>query len=296
MSKDPPSVSAPLSKTSTSVSYRSVGAPIPIFGFGAGRETPYRLFFHFPHPFIDNALSSSATDSSTRTTVSSLSSPAKLVYMDYIHPNLFRKPTKRLPRLKIDIDELDLDIVEGLISTADAAVGLAGGYDATTGDLCALAISTPKRILVISFQNATESEASAMLANSILLEPSLKKYAFNAPRLVTSLPAILPSLRAKEVYDLVPEGDYRPHTTSSIFSVLGHGLVDKENVIDVFSSEVCDLEDHKHDFGISSRAWAACHVVNRGGISPTFKIVLPFDTVSLSDEVCHSTLCLTCCG
>lgn len=216
--------------------------------------------------------------------------------MDYIHPNIFLEPTRRLPRLKVDIDELDLKIIDGLKSTADAAIGLAGGYDATTGDLCALAISTSKRILVVSLQNATAPEAPSMLAASILLDPSLKKYAFNAPRLVTSLPAVLPSLRSKEVYDLIPKGDYKPHATSSIISVLGSSLINQENVIDVFSSEVCDLEDHKDDFNISSRAWAACHVGNKKGSSARFKILLPFDTVPLTDDVWYSNLFVTCRG
>ena len=216
--------------------------------------------------------------------------------MDYIYPNLFREPTRRLPRLNLNIDELDLDVVKGLLSTADAAVGLAGGYDVTTGDLSVLAISTPKRILVISLKNATDTEAPELLASSILLDPSLKKYAFNAPRLVTALPAVLPSLRSKEVYDLIPEGNYRAHNTSTVMSVLGHSLIDKENVIEVFSSEICDPDDNKHEFNISSRAWAACHVGTKKGTSPRFKIVLPFNTVPLSDDVCHSMLCLTCCG
>jgi hypothetical protein len=213
--------------------------------------------------------------------------------MDYIYPNLFREQTRRLPRLKIDLHELDLDIVEGLKSTADASVGLAGGYDETTGDLSALAISSPKRILVISLKDTTATEASSLLADSILLEPSLKKYAFNAPRLITSLPAVFPSLRSREVYDLVPEGIYKPHTTSSVITVLDPALIDRENVIEVFSSEICDPEDLKHDFSISSRAWAACRVVNGRVSSPRFKTVLPFDTVSLTDDVCYSALCLT---
>ena len=217
--------------------------------------------------------------------------------MEYIHPNLYLEPTKRLQYLKIDIGELDLEILDGFKSTADAAIGLASGYNADTGDLCALALSTKKRILIISFQDTTDVEdPGSMLADSILLNPGLKKYAFGAPRLITSLPAILPSLRSKEVYDVIPKGKYKPHTTSSVISVLGPSLVNEENVIEVFSSEICDPEDLKHVFNIASRAWAACYVGNKTGSSSNLRTLLPFDTTSLTDDVCHSALCVTCCG
>lgn len=215
--------------------------------------------------------------------------------MDYIYPNLYLETFKRLPYLKLDIGELDLEIVDGLKSTADAAIGLAGGYDEKTGDLCALAISTQKRILIITFQDTTATEAPPMLANSILLNPSLKKYAFSAPRLIISLPAILPSLRSKEVYDALPKnGRYKPHSTSSVISVLGSSIINEENVIEVFSSEICDHEDLKHTFNIALRAWAACHVANKGK-SSNLKTTLPFDTSSLTDDVCCSLLYATSC-
>ena len=212
--------------------------------------------------------------------------------MDYIHPNLYQEPTKRLPYLKVDIGELDLEILNGFKSSADAAIGLAGGYDPTTGDLCALALSTQKRILIISFQDITATEAPSMLADSILLNPGLKKYAFSAPRLITSLPAILPSLRSKEVYDVLPKKKHKPQTISAVNFVLGSALID-ENVIEVFSSEVCDPEDLKHIFNIALRAWAACHVANKHGSSSNLKTVLPFDTTSLTDDVGYSALHLT---
>ena len=217
--------------------------------------------------------------------------------MEYIYPNIYLAQTKRLQYLKVDIGELDLEILDGFKSTADAAIGLAGGYDAETGDLCALALSTKKRILIISLKDIAAADVSgSMLADSILLSPGLKKYAFGAPRLVTSLPATLPSLRSKEVYDVIPKGRYKPHTTSSVISALGSSLVDKENVIEVFASEICDLEDLKHVFSIASRAWAACHVGNKTGSSSNLKIILPFDTTSLTDDVCYSVLYVTCCG
>ena len=218
--------------------------------------------------------------------------------MEYIHPNLYLEPTRRLQSLKIDIGELDLEILDGFKSTADAAIGLAGGYSASTGDLCALALSTKKRILIISLQDTTaDTEAlGSMLADSILLSPGIKKYAFGAPRLVTSLPATLPSLKTKEVYDVVPKGKYKPHTTSSIISALGSSLVNEENVIEVFSSDVCDLEDLKHVFNIASRAWAACYVGNKTGSSSNLRTLLPFDTTSLSDDVCCSAAYVAYCG
>jgi hypothetical protein len=208
--------------------------------------------------------------------------------MDYIHPNLYLETHKRLPYLKVDIGELDLEILDGFKSTADAAIGLAGGYDATTGDLCALALSTRKRILVLSFNDTTVTEAPSMLAESILLNPSLKKYAFSAPRLITSLSVTLPSLRSKEVYDVIPKGKYKPHTTSAVISVLGSSIINEENVIEVFSSEICDHEDLKHIFNIALRAWAACYVANKSGSSSNIKTLLPFDTSSLTDDVCYS--------
>ena len=215
--------------------------------------------------------------------------------MDYIHPNLYLETFKRLPYLKVDIGELDLEILDGLKKTADNAIGLAGGYDATTGDLCALAISTQKRILIISFQDTSITEDPSMLADSILLLPTLKKYAFSAPRLITSLPAILPSLRSKEVYDVIPKGKAKPSTTAAVISALGASVVNEENVIEVFSSEICDPEDLKHVFNIALRAWAACFVANKKPSSSNLKTVLPFDTTSLTDDVCNSALYVTSC-
>ena len=207
--------------------------------------------------------------------------------MEYIHPNLYIQQFKRLQSLKVDIEELDPEIIDGFKSTADAAIGLAGGYDATTGDLCTLAISTQKRILIISLRDtAAATEAPSMLANSILLNPSLKKYAFSAPRLIISLPAVLPSLRSKEFYDAIPKGKYKPPTTSSVISVLGSGVINEENVIEAFSSEICDPEDLKHTFNIAMRAWAACHVANKSKSSSNLKATLPFDTTNLTDDVC----------
>jgi len=285
MSEDPSSVSLPLSKTST--------IALSICG---------RANSHFRTPDLNrkgDALSIGFFSSA------SISPPSRPTYflrtsatlpMEYIHPNLYTKPSKRLPYLKVDIGELDLDILDGFKSTADAAIGLACGYDATTGDLCALALSTQKRILIISFQDTVVTEAPSMLADSILLDPGIKKYAFSAPRLATSLAATLASLRCKEVYDVIPKGKYKPHTTSSVISALGASLVNEENVIEVFSSEICDLEDLKHVFNIALRAWAACHVANKSGSSSNLRTVLPLDTVSLTDDVCHSALYLTCCG
>ena len=40
------------------------------------------------------------------------------------------------PRRTADTDELDCEIIDGLNSTANPAIGLAGGYDANTGDPC----------------------------------------------------------------------------------------------------------------------------------------------------------------
>lgn len=216
--------------------------------------------------------------------------------MEYIHPNLYIEPYKRLPYLQVDIGELDLEILDGFKSTADAAIGLAAGYNATTGDLCALALSTQKRILIISFQDTTVTEAPSMLADSILLDPGLKKYAFSAPRLVTSLSATLPSLRSKEVYDALPNGRYKPHTTSAVISVLGSSLINEENVTEVFSSEICDPEDLKHIFNIALRAWGACHAANKSGSSSNLRTVLPLETVSLTDDACCSVLYVTYCG
>ena len=207
--------------------------------------------------------------------------------MEYIHPNLYIEHHKRLPYLQVDIGELDREIVDGLKSTADRAIGLSSGYDADTGDLCALAISTQKRILILSFRDTTVTEAPSILANSILLDPGLKKYAFNAPRLATSLPAILPSLRSKEVYDVLPKGKYKPHTISAVTSVLGSSIINEENVIEVFSTDICDIDDHKHIFNLAMRAWAACHVANKKG-TPNLKVVLPLETASLTDDVCCS--------
>ena len=208
--------------------------------------------------------------------------------MEFIYPNIYLESHQRLAYLPLDIGELDNEILDGLKSTADAAIGLAGGYNADTGDLCALAISTQKRILILSFNDTTVTEAPSLLASSILLNPSLKKYAFSAPRLITSLPALLPSLRSKEVYDLIPQGKYRPHTLSAITSVLGSSIINQDNVIEVFSSDIFDMEDHKHVFNLAMRAWAACHVVNKKRSATTFRTVLPFDTVSLNDDVCCS--------
>ena len=215
---------------------------------------------------------------------------------EYIHPNIYLEPSERLLSLKVDMGELDLEILDGFKKTAGAAIGLAGGYDATTGDLCALALSTEKRILIISFQGTTPTEAPSMLADSILLYPGLKKYAFGAPRLITSLPATLPSLRSKEVYDCIPKGKYKPHTTAGIISVLGSSVINEENVTEIFSSEICDPEDLKHTFHIAMRAWAACHVANKKGSSSNLKTVLPFDTTSLTDDVCVSILSVTSCN
>ena len=215
--------------------------------------------------------------------------------MAYINPNLYLETYKRLPYLKIDIGELDLEIIDGFKSSADIAIGLAGGYDATTGDLCTLALSTQKKILIISFQDVTVTDTPSTLADSILLNPSLKKYAFNAPRLVTSIPAALPSLRSKEVYDVISKGKQKPYTTAGVLSALGSSIVNEENVIEVFSSEICDPEDYKHLFNIALRAWAACHVANKKASSSNIKTVLPFDTTSLTDDVCYSALCLTSC-
>lgn len=277
MLKDPPPVSFPLSKTSTII--QSVGgrgnSHIRIFHLNR-EKTPYRL-----SSFSSTSISPPSQLTSHRHTSAPL-------LMEYIHPNIYRETHKRLAYLTLDIGELDLEILDGLKSTADAAIGLAGGYDADTGDLCALAISTQKRILILSFNDSTVTDAPSMLASSILLNPSIKKYAFSAPRLITSLPAVLPSLRSKEVYDLIPKGRYRPHTMSAITNVLGSSAIDEENVIEVFSSDICDMEDHKHIFNLAMRAWAACHVVNKKGPAPTFRVVLPYDTVSLTDDVCCS--------
>jgi hypothetical protein len=207
--------------------------------------------------------------------------------MEYIYPNLYLEEHGRVPYLKVDIAELTVEILDGFKSTVDGAIGLAGGYDATTGDLCALALSTQKRILIISFQDTTVTEGPSMLADAILLDPSLKKYAFSAPRLITSLPVALPSLRCKEVYDVLPQKRFKPHSMSSVTSALGSSIIDEENVIEVFSSDVCDLEDLKHIFNIALRAWGACHVANKKGGASKIKTVLPFDTVSLSDDVCY---------
>ena len=215
--------------------------------------------------------------------------------MDYVYPNLYLETHKRVPSLKIDIGQLDVEILDGFKSTADPAIGLAGGYDETTGDLSALALSTRKRILIITFQDTTVTEAPSMLADSVLLNPSLKKYAFNAPRLITSLPVALPSLRSKDVYDVIPKGKYKPHTTSAVISVLGSSIIDEENVIEVFSSEICDPEDLKHIFSLASRAWAACYAANKIGSSNNIKTQLPFDTVSLNDDVCCSVLYVANC-
>ena len=209
--------------------------------------------------------------------------------MEYVYPNLYLEDHKRLPCLKVDIRELDLEIIDGLKSSAATAIGLAGGYDATTGDLCVLAISTLKRILIVSFRDTTVTEAPSMLASSILLDPSLKKYAFDAPRLVVSLPAVLPSLRSKEVYDVTPKGRYKPHTTSAVIAVLGSSIINEENVIEVFSSDICDPDDIKHTFNLSLRAWAACHVANKRASASNLRTVLPFETVSLTDDVRHPT-------
>ncbi|KAF9649273.1 hypothetical protein BDM02DRAFT_1936138 [Thelephora ganbajun] len=272
MSKDPPPVSLLLSKTSTialSVFGRS-NSHIRIFDSNRKGDALSIVFFSF----------ASITPPSRPT---SFVHPHTSPPMDYIYPNIYLESHKRLPYLKVDIGELDREIVDGLKSTADAAIGLAGGYSATTGDLCALAISTQKRILIISFQDTTATEASSMLADSILLDPGLKKYAFSAPRLITSLPAILPPLRSKEVYDVTPKGKYKPHTITAVTSVLGSSIVN-ENVIEVFSSEICDPEDLKHTFNIALRAWAACHVANKSGSSSNLKTVLPFETASLTDD------------
>lgn len=215
--------------------------------------------------------------------------------MEYIYPNLYLEPAKRVPYLKVDIGELDLEILDGFKPTADVAIGFAGGYDATTGDLCAIALSTKEKILIISFQDTTVTEAQSMLADFIFLKPGLKKYAFSAPRLITSLSATLPSLRAKDVYDVVPNGRFKPHSLSSVIKVLGSSVIDEENVIEVFSSEICDLEDLKHIFNIALRAWAACHVANKRGSSSNIKTTLPFDTTSLTDDVCCSTFYIACC-
>lgn len=210
--------------------------------------------------------------------------------MDHIYPNLYLEEHKRLPYLRINSGELDLEILDGFKSSADIAIGLAGGYDATTGDLCALALSTQKRILIVFFQDVPITDTPSMLADSILLSPSIKKYAFNAPRLVTSLPAVLPSLHSKEVYDVIPKRRQTPYTTAAVLSALGSSIVNEENVIEVFSSEVCDPEDLKHVFSIAMRAWAACHVANKKMSSSNIKTVLPFDTTSLTDDVCYSVL------
>jgi hypothetical protein len=216
--------------------------------------------------------------------------------MEYIYPNLYLETSKRLPCLKIDIGELDLEIIDGFKSSADAAIGLAGGYDATTGDLCALALSTKKKILIISFPDTTIAETPSLLTESILLSPGLKKYAFSAPRLVTSPPAALPSLRYKEIYDVIPKGQRKPLTTAAVMSVLGSSIIIEENVIEVFSSEICDPEDLKHTFNIAMRAWAACHAANKSGSSSNIKTTLPYDTTALTDAVCCSVSYMTSCG
>lgn len=213
--------------------------------------------------------------------------------MEYIYPNLYlqhygAQNHEGLPTLKLDIGELDLEILDGLKSTADAAIGLAGGYSTDNGDLCALAISTQKRIMILTFNDTTATEAPSMLANSILLNPTFKKYAFSAPRLIISLPAVLPSLRSREVYDLIPKGKFKPHTTSAVISVLGPSVINEETVIEVFDSDVCDPEDHKHIFNLALRAWAACHAANKKGSAVNFRTLLPFDTVSLTNDVCYS--------
>lgn len=204
--------------------------------------------------------------------------------MEYIYPNLYIQHHEGLPTLKLDIGELDLEDLDGLTSTADTAIGLAGGYNTDNGDLCALAISTQKRILVLTLNDTTATEAPSMLAKSILLNSTLKKYAFNAPRLIISLPALLPSLRSKEVYDLIPKGKFKPHTTSAVISVLGPSVINEETVIEVFDSDICDPEDHKHIFNLALRAWAACHVANKKGSAVNFRTILPFDTISLTDD------------
>ena len=284
MSEDPPPVSLRLSKTSTIIP--------SICG---------RLNSHIRIHDSNRKGDASSIVSLSSTPISSSSQPASSPHaspsppMDYIHPNLYLETFKRLPSLQIDIGELSLEILDIFKKTADPAIGLAGGYDATTGDLCALAISTQKRILILSFQDTDATEAGSMLADSILLNPSLKKYAFGAPRLITALPVILPSLRSKEVYDVIPKGRHKPHTTSAITSVLGSSHVNEENVIEVFSSEICDFEDLKHIFNIAMRAWAACYVSNKSKSSSNLKILLPFDTTSLTDDVCHPVLYMTTC-
>lgn len=210
--------------------------------------------------------------------------------MDHIYPNIYLEAQGRLACLKLDISELDPEIVDGLKSTADPAIGLAGGYTASTGDLCALAISTRKRILILSFQDTTAAEEALLLADSILLDPSIKKYAFDAPRLVVSLPATMTSLRSREVYDVLPKGKSKPHSISAVNAVLGSSIINEEGVIEVFSSDVCDFDDLKHTFNLALRAWAACHVANRKGSNSNLRILLPFDTVPLTDEVCFFAL------
>ena len=215
--------------------------------------------------------------------------------MDYINPNIYLTGSKRLPCLNVDIGELDQEIIDGLKSTADAAIGFAGGYDADTGDLCALALSTQKRILTLSFLDTTTTDGPSILAESILLDPGLKKYAFNAPRLITSLASLLPALRSNEVYDLIASGKFKPHTTAAVSSILGANVINEENVIEVFSSEICDQDDLKHTFNMTMRAWAACHIVNKRGSLPRFKTVLPFDTSLLTDDVRFPVPFIICC-
>jgi regulator of nonsense transcripts 1 len=250
-------------------------------------------------PLVD---SNTNTNTNSTTTAMHPTSGRKLAQniLDGTDPALHR------PINTITIQDIDI-AASDLFSVFDHSqpIGISPGYS-VAGKLVALAIADDKICRIVEFSQPKNGNRRAdgkppptlkpeitlarqKLQNHILCRTTGDIFAFDMGTLTMSLYCDLGGLRITNAVDIqsaFSATDRKPLT--GIKMALGTTLkISEENVKNVFSNPIYDIDDRNRTTDLAQRAWVSQYLVRSGNGAEMFDKVTRIDTQKLDANVSH---------